>query len=274
MREEYELYSVIKYKNEKINVQQKAKEHLEELDKKISIERDQYGFLHGLLTQTGQNLVESVKLALEFIGFQKIIDIDKQICNENTYKPKQEDLQIHDNSPTLLLEIKGLSSLPREADTIQVTKYVNRRIKDWNRTDVHGVSIINHQRNIPALERDNQNIFTEQQIEDAKNYDITLISTWDLFLLIRGMMKWKWDPEAIRNLFYISGRISRLPGNYRSVAEIVKYYEQIGVISVLVNENKIYKGQRIGYITSEGYLEEDILSLQIEKQDVEEAIPG
>lgn len=273
-RDEYELDSIIKYKNEKINVRQRVEKELEELDKKIAEERDEYGFLHGLITQTGQELVLSIKSCLEFIGFKNIVDVDKQICNQNTKKLKQEDLQIHDTSPTLLLEIKGLSSLPREADIIQVTKYVNRRMKEWGKQDVHGVSIINHQRNIPALERDNQHIFTEQQIEDAKNYDITLVSTWDLFLLIRGMMKWKWDPETIQNLFYVNGRISRLPSNYKSIAKIVKYYEQIGVISVLVNENKIYKGQRIGYITSEGYLEEDILSLQLEKQDVEEAIPG
>ena len=273
-RDEYELDSIIKYKNDKIMIRKRAEKELEELDREIAGERDKHGFLHGLITQSGQELVLSIKSCLEFIGFKNIVDVDKQICNQNAKKLKQEDLQIHDTSPTLLLEIKGLSSLPREDDIIQVTKYVNRRMKEWERQDVHSVSIINPQRNIPGLERDNQNIFTEQQIEDAKNYDITLISTWDLFLLIRGMMKWKWNPEAIRNLFYISGRLSRLPGNYKSIAKIVKYYEQIGVISVLVNENKIYKGQRIGYITSEGYLEEDISSLQLEKQDVEEAIPG
>jgi len=273
-RDEYELDSIIKYKNEKINVRQRAEKELEELDKKIAVERDEYGFLHGLITQTGQELVLSIKSCLEFIGFKNIVDVDKQICNQNTSKLKQEDLQIHDSSPTLLLEIKGLSSLPREADIIQVTKYVNRRMKEWGRQDVHGVSIINHQRNIPALERDNQNTFTEQQIEDAKNYDITLVSTWDLFLLIRGMMKWEWDSEFIRSLFYVCGRLSRIPGNYKSIGEIVKYWEQIGVISIQVKENKLYKGQRIGYITSEGYLEEEILSLQIEKQDVEEAISG
>ena len=149
-RDEYELDSIIKYKNEKILVRQRAEKELEELDKKIAKEREEYGFLHGIITQTGQELVLSIKSCLEFIGFKNIVDVDKQICNQNTKKLKQEDLQIHDASPTLLVEIKGLSSLPREADIIQVTKYVNRRMREWGRQDVHGVSIINHQRNIPA----------------------------------------------------------------------------------------------------------------------------
>ncbi|NQE46089.1 hypothetical protein C5S31_08730 [ANME-1 cluster archaeon GoMg2] len=200
-KEEYELDSVLKYKAKKIEIQQRAKRELEMRDKKILGERDKLGFLHGIITKTGTDLVESVKFSLEFIGFKQIIDVDKQILEQDTKAPKQEDLQVHDKSPTLLIEIKGISGLPHESDTIQVVKYVPRRMKDWNKVDVRGVSIINHQRNVPALERDNQNIFTEQQVEDAENHDITILTTWDLFLLIRGMMKWEWDPKAIPCVF-------------------------------------------------------------------------
>jgi hypothetical protein len=275
-RDEYELDSVLKYKAEKIEVRQRAKRELEELDKKISEERDKLGFLHGIITKTGTgtDLVEGVKSCLEFIGFEQVIDVDKQIREQDTKAPMQEDLQVHDKSPTLLIEIKGISGLPHEEDTMQVVKYIHRRMKEWNRVDVRGVSIINHQHNIPALERNNQNVFTEQQIGDAENHDIAILTTWDLFLLIRGMMKWGWNPKAIQELFYKSGRMSRLPTIYKPIGEIVEYWEKIGVVGVQISENKLHKGQRIGYVIPEGYLEEEVLSLQVENQDVEEVFPG
>ncbi len=273
-REKYELDSVLKYKAKKIEVQNRAKRELEVLDKEILEERDKLGFLHGIITKTDTDLVESVKTSLEFIGFKQIIDVDKQIREQDTKAPKQEDLQVHDKSPTLLIEIKGISGLPHESDTIQVVKYVPRRMKEWNKVDVRGVSIINHQRNVPALERDNQNIFTEQQIEDAKHHDITILTTWDLFLLIRGMMKWGWDPKAIQELFYKSGRMPKLPTIYKPIGKIVKYWEKPCAVEVQISENKLHKGERIGYVIPEGYLEEEASSLQVENQDVEEVFPG
>ncbi|MGB3460132.1 MAG: hypothetical protein WBB08_12770 [Halobacteriota archaeon] len=272
--DKYELNSVLKYKAKKIEVRQRAKRELEELDKKILGERDKLGFLHGIITKTDTDLVESVKSCLEFIGFKQITDVDKQIREQDTKAAKQEDLQVHDKSPTLLIEIKGISGLPHESDTIQVVKYVPRRMKEWSRFDVHGVSIINHQRNVPALERDNLNIFTGQQVEDAENHDITILTTWDLFLLIRGMMKWGWDPKTIQELFYKSGRMPRLPTIYKPIGEIVKYWEKPSVVGVQISENKLQKGERIGYVTPDGYLEEEALSLQVENQDVDEVFPG
>ena len=88
---------------------------------------------------------------------------------------KQEDLQIHDRSPCLLLEVKGIAGMPTESDTIQGTKYVMRRMKNWKRTDVSGVFLVNHQRNIPALDRDHENAFTPQQLADADEGKTTII---------------------------------------------------------------------------------------------------
>lgn len=273
-RDEYELEQVLNYKADKIKVQQNAERELEDIDKKILEERAKYGFLHRMISQTGTDLVKSVKLCLGFIGFKQILDVDEQIQNQNIPTQRQEDLQVHDKSPTLLLEVKGISGLPREDDTIQIVKYVSRRMKEWKRIDVHGVSIINHQRNLPALERDNENVFTEPQIQDAKNNDFTLLTTWDLFLLIKGMLKWGWPLETIQELFYKSGRMSRIPGIYKPLGTIVNYWEEIGVVGIQVSSDKLHKGERIGYITPEGHLEEEVLSLQVDKQDIEEAIPG
>lgn len=273
-RDEYELYSALKYKAEKIKIQQRTKRELEELDKKITEEREKLGFLHEIIAKTGSDLVIGVKLCLKFIGFKQILNVDEQIQSQSSSAQKQEDLQVHDISPTLLLEVKGLSGLPRESDTIQVIKYVSRRMKEWNRADVHGMSIINHQRSMPALERDNNNVFTVQQIDDAKNHNFTLLTTWDLFLLIKGMLKWGWNSKTIRELFYRSGRMSRIPTIYRPIGKVVKYWKKPGVVGVQISGNILHKNERIGYAIPEGYLEEEVLSLQVENQDVEEVVPG
>ena len=273
-RDEYELDSVLKFKEDKIKVQQRAKNELEEIENKISKERDKLGFLHGIIIKTGSDLVVDVKSCLELIGFNQIIDVDEQIKKQKNNTQKQEDIQIRDKSPALLIEIKGISSLPQESDTIQVVKYIPRRKREWGRTDVRGVSIINHQRNIQALERENKNVFSDIQIEDAKSHNITIMTTWDLFLLIKGMLKWNWNPKVIQELFYKSGRMSKFPTNYRLIGHIEKYWEDVGVIGFKMSENGLSKGDRIGYVTESGYFEQDVLSIQVNEEDVEDAFSG
>lgn len=73
--------------------------------------------------------------------------------------PKREDLRIYDDSPILLVEIKGISGFPRDAAALQVAKYLAPRMREWQRTDIQGLSIINHQRNLPGLDRDNKTPF-------------------------------------------------------------------------------------------------------------------
>ncbi|MFC1718071.1 hypothetical protein ACFL6S_30700 [Candidatus Poribacteria bacterium] len=275
-RPEYELTSILNHKKEKDELEQRLRAGLEELDKRIGEERERSGFLHGIITKTGYNLVLDVKSCLEFIGFEKVIDVDEQMSDQEDPRP-QEDLQILDRSPALLLEIKGISGLPDESDVNQVIKYVSRRMKDWDTRDVHGVSIINHERHLPALERNNKNVFTRAQIRDAENQEITLLTTWDLFLLVRGKLRWGWDAEAIKQLFYESGRISSAPTIYKPIGKIAKYWPEAEVISVEMSKNidhELQKGDRIGYVTSTGYLEEEASSLQIGNEPVERASSG
>lgn len=274
-KKEYELEPVLQYEAQKIEIQQKAKAECEKLAQKIEEERKRWGFLHEILTQSGSKLVDNVRLCLECIGFQNIVDVDKEFEKRGDAINRQEDLQILDREEaTLLIEIKGLSYLPRETDTIQVVKYVPRRMQEWGRTNVRGVSIINHQRNIPGLQRDHNNVFTEQQMQDASHQDITLLTTWDLFLLTRGMLKWRWSPKGIQDLFYQERRIPILPSIYSPVGKVEKFWDKISVVSIKITADTLHQGQRIGYILPDGYLEEKVTSLQCEKQNIMEAIPG
>lgn len=273
-RDEYELLPIIEAKKEIDNIQKKAQQDIEVIENKITTEREKYSYLHGIITQTSDELVSSVKQALNVFGFSKILDVDEEIAKEDLKINKQEDLQIHDTSPTLLIEVKGLTSLPHESHTLQVIKYVSRRMKDWNRTDVRGVSIINHQRKLPSLDRDNINVFTEQQIDDAIENDITIVATWDLFLLLKGLIKLNWDKEKLKPIFYKKGKISRVPPFYKKIGIINHYYDRINIISITLSESELKKNDKIAYILPSDYLEEVVTSIEVNNEHVEFAESG
>lgn len=155
-------------------------------------------------------------------------------------------------------------------------KLLNTFRVEWENgvEQIRGVSLINHQKHIPALERDNKNAFTKQQIEDADSHDITLLTTWDLFRLTRGMIKYGWNPEAIKAIFYDKGRISEVPNNYKPIGKIFTHITEKNIMGIKITDRKMFLGQRIGYNLPNGFLEEDVTSLQVDSKDVQEAQVG
>ncbi|MGO9110579.1 MAG: hypothetical protein ACLP9L_15255 [Thermoguttaceae bacterium] len=267
-REEYEHPSILERKAAQLEVQRKANEEVARLDHEIEAERDRLGFLHGILTKSGKALMADVKCALEFIGFAQVVDVDEA---DDAGANKQEDMQVLDKSPSLLLEIKGLAGMPTEGDTLKVTKYVLRQIRQWGRTDVIGLSLVNHQRNLPALERNHANAFTEQQTQDARQNGTGLMTTWDLFRLIRGMVRWGWSAETVRDVLYGQGRLQQLPSHYTLVGTVAHYWTEKGVVSIDVSGEVLRIGDRVGYLFTDGFFEEEVTSLQVEKKAVREA---
>jgi hypothetical protein len=269
-RDEYEHPAILERKAAQLEVQMKANEEVARLDREIETERDRLGFLHGILTKSGKALVSDVKRALEIIGFGQVVDVDE---DNDTEANKQEDLQVLDKSPSLLLEIKGLGGMPTEGDTLQVTKYVLRRIRQWNRTDVIGLSLVNHQRNLPAMERNHANAFTEHQVQDSTQNGTGLMTTWDLFRLIRGMVRWSWPAEAVRGVLYGSGRLPQTPSHYTIVGTVAHYWTERNAVSIEVSGDGLCVGNRVGYLFADGFFEEEVTSLHLEKTPVREARP-
>lgn len=273
-RPEYELATLLQLKDEKETVKAQTDRRLAELDKRIAQERAELGFLHDILTTSGDDLVEAVRRCLEFIGFRQVVDVDQLMAEVGDEGPRQEDLRILDQSPSLLLEVKGLAGLPRESDALQVVKYLTRRMKEWNRTDVQGLSLVNHQRNLPGLDREYENVFTQQQVQDAQLNAFGLLTTWEFFLLIRGMIKHEWDPVHLRSPFYGTGRIGRLPGHYQPVGKVFHYWDEIGVVGVELLQRPLKRGDRVGFVLRAGFEEQLVESLEVDHKPVEIAEPG
>jgi len=146
-------------------------------------------------------------------------------------------------------------------------------MKQQQRTDVSGLAIINHQRSIPPAERQNDKVFTPQQMEDAQHHDIVLMTTWELFRLVRGAMDFGWPFEVLQGLFYGKGRKCPIPSHWEPVGHVAHFYDKSGVVSILL-EGTLKVGDKIGLLLPTRYVEEAVSSLQVEKEAVEEAVSG
>lgn len=223
---EYEIPSILKIKNRIKQIQEKTNSEIADLEKMCNEERQKFGYLQDLLSSSGDLLVISVKKTLESLGFSSVIDADENLKESSVSGPKREDLRICDGSPALLIEIKGISGMPKDEDALQVSKYMVPRMKEWNRTDVHGLFIVNHQKNLPPSERENRSVFRDDILANAIEQGFGLLTTWDLFRLARSFNKNNWVHEHVKDLFYKNSRIDIIPSHYRYLGVIEGYIEK------------------------------------------------
>lgn len=206
-RPEYELPGVLALKDEVAQIRRETQERIAELQTQIEQKRDEFWFVHALLRDTGDDLVEAVKKSLTVLGFTSVVDVDEEFDAEESDGFKREDLRIEDRSPWLLVEVKGIQSRPRDEDALQVSKYIAPCMKETDRTDIQGLCIINHQRHLPALDRDNENVFREDVVATAMKDDVALMTTWDLYRLVRGVLEYDWPRERVQDILYRPGRL-------------------------------------------------------------------
>jgi hypothetical protein len=190
---EYELPRVLELEGQQFEIEARAKAHIIELTTEIERERANNGWIHDLLTGTDVQLVEAVKKALGRIGFEKVVDVDEERDKEG--KSRREDLQIHDTSPTLIVDIKGIGNFPSDEDALQAGKHAAIRMREWKRTDVVGLALLNHQRHIPPLDRDNAMPFRQELIDAAHEMTLGLLTSWDVYRMIRNIEVNNWPTE-------------------------------------------------------------------------------
>ena len=268
-RPEYELLEIQILKNEVIQIQEESKQKIETFKAKIEAIRSEMSYLHDLIKETGEPLVAAVKKALEVLGFQKIVDVDQEMKRIGDSRTKREDLQIHDNSPILLIEVKGIAGLPKDTAALQVWKYIAPRMKEWSRTDIQGLSIINHQRNIPTLERENDSLFRDDVLINAEEHKFGLLTTWDLFRLIRSFLKNDWKHKYVKDLFCQCKRIIPVPTHYKFIGRIEKFWEKIGVVGVRIENLEIKVGDRIAFELPVEFEEQLVESLQVDNESAD-----
>lgn len=170
----------------------------------------------------------------------------------------------------------GIGGLPKEANALQVTKYLVPRIRAWKRSDICGLSVINQQRNLPPLQRNNVAPFQQDVLDNADDQGFGLLTGLDLFRLVRNKQRLGWADETVTPLIYREGRIHPIPLHYERVGVIDGYYEQPGVLTLTLDGDApgFKLGDELAYALSIDYEQEKVSSIQIDRQALDEARPG
>jgi hypothetical protein len=170
----------------------------------------------------------------------------------------------------VLVEVKGINGHPKDNDIFQVVKNIMPRSKEWKRFDVRGLSVVNHERGLPPLDR-TQQPFQKAQITSAEGQHLGLLSTWDLYRLARGYTRNNWKPEDIaKTLTETSGRIDPVPAHYTRVGHIENYYEQAEAVVIKLTEGQaIGVGDTVAFVLPVDFLEEITTSIQVNNEVVE-----
>lgn len=266
-RPEYELPSVLKKASQISTIQDDAARKVSDLEKAIEDDREASKFLYALIRETGDPLVEAIEKALELLGFKSIVDVDEEMTKAGKDTSLREDLRIHDNSPVLVVDIKGVAGKPADAEALQAQKHAFIYIQEQNRADVRGLTIINHQRLMPPLERDNDMPFRKEILANAEQVRLGLMTGWDLFRLVRGFIQNKWKPEQVIPLFYQTGRILPIPKHYEYVGRVKQVWKT--AFSAEIEQGEIRVGEKIAVEFPVDFNEQTVTSLRLNDGEIE-----
>jgi hypothetical protein len=193
--------------DEKHKIQKEFENQLAESENKIKDNLSHYSFLHEIVTETGDNLVNSLIKFLKWLDFANVVDYDETNSKPNVL---EEDIQVKLAEGLLILECKGIGGTSTDSDCSQISKIKYRRCKERQKFDVFALYVVNHQKYLPPLKRQNPP-FTQNQIQDAINDERGLLITWQLFNLYFEIENGNLTKEEARNSLMQFGLVEFKP---------------------------------------------------------------
>ena len=267
-REEYWLPNHGELLKSKEALEEEYDKKLKEADKKLITNQEHFGFLHDLLTETGDSLVDAVEKFFHFLEFDDIKNMD----DENP-EVKEEDLQVALSEGILVIEVKGIGGVPKDIDCNQISKIKYRRAKERNAFDVNALTIINHQRYIPPTERVNTP-FSKEQIGDAENDERGLLSTWQLFNLYYEITGGIITKEDARRIILDYGLIKFKPSNIELIGMPNEIHYNGKVVIIDLSNQELKTGDEFFIYQNERYIKSKILSMKKDENTVDFASDG
>jgi hypothetical protein len=267
---EYELPEVVQLQDQRSQLDAKFQADLAALKEQELEVRKQDGWMHDLLTQTGDSLVAAVQMGLKTLGFKNVVDMDEMRDLEG--KTRREDLQIQDVSPTLVVDVKGIANFPGDEDVLQANKHATLLIREQNRTDIFGLSLVNHQRHIPPLQRDNEMPFRQELIQVALESQLGLLTAWDFYRLVRNARLNQWEFQHTYPVLYKHGRIEIVPAHYKYLGKVAKVWtDKFGID---IESGTVSIGDRMAIEFTVLYEEADVTELMVKGIKVKDANVG
>ena len=268
-----EFYQLPEERHVQLKIEAKRKEYEQEitkLEEEATVIRDRNLPLKQLLTESGSTLVAAVKSFLEWLGFENVIDKDETLEEGEL---KEEDLCFEYEGNHVFMEVKGINGTSTDAECSQIDKIVNRRMRELKTTDVHGVYVVNHQRNVEPRKRQLPP-FNENQILDAVNQSRTLVYTTQLFALYSDIVNGYISKEQSRKALLQKG-LANFHSYLKSIGVPYDYFQNDTVICLDLNNTQVSEGDTLYYKDSlHRLVGMKVLSLQQGKQSLNTCTNG
>lgn len=267
-KEDYWLPKHQSFVEQKQSENERHKRELEKIEEAILKNAEEYHFLHELISETDEKLVDAVIKLLNWLGFENVMKFDEAKDDG----PFEEDIQIQVDDKLLVIEVKGIGGTSKDSECSQISKIRLRRMKERKTTEVYGLYIVNHERYKPPLQRTNPP-FNAFQIQDATYDERGLLSTWELYKVYYDIENGIFTKSEVREMLFKYGLI-----NFRSSLELIgkvdKIYQNGSIGSIDLNGTPIVVGD-ILYSEKNGRLKtHKVLSLQQNKIPINEAVEG
>lgn len=264
----YYLPNQIDLLNEQKTIHIEYEKKLIENEEKIIENYKKYQFLHELLTETGDNLVQAVYKYLKWLEFK-----DVKIQDEHSSSVLEEDLQVKLDNGLLIVETKGIGGTSTDSDCSQISKIKHRRCKERKAFDVFAIYIVNHQRFLPPLDRKNPP-FTKEQLSDAENDERGLLSTWQLFTLYFDIQSGLITKDEARKELLKFGLVQFKPKT-RTQLPMPKQILKDGQVVILdiLNEN-LKVGQTLILEKNDRFTKTKIESIQVDGKSATDVTKG
>lgn len=260
-QEEYWLPKHSKLLEEKSQLQVDFDKKIEESQNKIDQNLKKFSFLHEIISETGDSLTEAIIKYLKWLEFEKVVAFDEKNTKSSVL---EEDIQVELSNGLLVIECKGIGGTSTDADCHQISKIKHRRSKERGKFDVFALYVVNHQRYLPPLKRQNPP-FTPHQIEDAKNDERGLLTTWQLFNLYFEIENGIISKEEARKAILQYGEIEFRPNDIHFIYEPTEIYNEGRVCIVKIDNLQLSVNDEI-LIEKNGKFEKAII-LDIEEND-------
>lgn len=216
----------------KSDIQQEYDEKILKSENDIKENIECFSFLHKLLTETGDALVKSVIIFLKWLEFENVKDFDEVETNSNIL---EEDIQIELSEGLLIIECKGIGGTSKDSYCNQISKIKFRRCEERGKFDVYALYIVNHQRHLPPLKRQNPP-FQDNQLKDAVNEKRGLLTTWQLYNLYFDVTNGIITKEEARESLLGYGLIEFKPKDLVKIYEPTEFFKNDTVCIVIVED--------------------------------------